>query len=110
MQRRELAGRTMLRGVLAAALLPSAAALATADDASAQARVVQINGAKRTGMVDVAIGKSEDIRTDASFVDVSVGDPDIADVNPLTDRSLSILGKKSGPTPRTAAGEGTYAG
>ncbi len=96
----------MLRGVLAGALLTSAAALATAGDAQAQARVVQINAAKRTGTVDVAIGKSEDIRTDASFVDVSVGDPDVADVNPLTDRSLSILGKKSGTTRVTAYGEG----
>jgi pilus assembly protein CpaC len=33
-----------------------------------------------------------------SFVDITVGNPDVADVNPLTDRSLSILGKKNGTT------------
>ena len=49
-------------------------------------------------MVTVAIGKSQDVRTDASFVDVMVGDPDVADVNPLTDHSLSILAKKIGTT------------
>ena len=49
-------------------------------------------------MVLVTIGKSQDVRTDQSFVNVTVGDPDVADVNPLTDHSLSILGKKIGTT------------
>ena len=44
------------------------------------------------------VGKSQDVRTDTSFVDVMVGDPTIADVNPLTDHTLSILGKKIGTT------------
>ena len=60
-------------------------------DARAQQaqRVIQIAGSNRTAMVTVAIGKSQDVRTDASFVDIMVGDPDVADVNPLTDHSLS---------------------
>jgi len=66
--------------------------------AHAQERIVQIAGAQRTAMVTVAIGKSQDVRTDRSFVDVTVGDPEIADVNPLTDHSLSILAKKIGTT------------
>ncbi len=49
-------------------------------------------------MVTVTIGKSQDVRTGTSFVDVMVGDPDVADVNPLTDHTLSILGKKIGTT------------
>ncbi len=49
-------------------------------------------------MVLVIIGKSQDVRTDQSFVNVTVGDPDVADVNPPTDHSLSILGKKIGTT------------
>jgi pilus assembly protein CpaC len=61
-------------------------------------RVIQIAGNNRTAMVTVPIGKSQDVRTDASFVDVMVGDPDVADVNPLTDHSLSILAKKIGTT------------
>ena len=35
-----------------------------------------------------------------------MGDPEIADVNPLTDHALSILGKKIGTTRVTAYGEG----
>jgi pilus assembly protein CpaC len=58
----------------------------------------------RTAMVSVSIGKSQDVRTDQSFADVVVGDSSVADVNPLTDRSLSILGKKVGTTRVTVYG------
>jgi pilus assembly protein CpaC len=68
-------------------------------------RMVQINAANKTALLTVAVGKTEDVRTDASFVDLVVGDPEIADVAPLTDRSLSILGRKSGTTRVTAYGE-----
>src|SRR4029078_10758930 len=67
---------------------------------------VQIGAAKRTATVSVYIGKSEDVRTDTSFVEVTVGDAEIADVNPLTDRSLSILGKKNGTTRVSVYAEG----
>jgi pilus assembly protein CpaC len=69
-------------------------------------KLVEISAAKRTAMVNVSIGKSADVRTDISFTDVTVGDPEVADVNILTDRSLSILGRKSGTTRVTAYGEG----
>ena len=51
-------------------------------------KLVEISGEKRSAVVNVAIGKSADMRTDVSFSDVTVGDPEIADVNVLTDRSL----------------------
>lgn len=60
--------------------------------------LIQIEGATRTAAVVVTIGKSLDVRTDTSFVEVTVGDPEVADVNPLTDHTLSILGKKIGTT------------
>src|SRR5690606_23682744 len=48
----------------------------------------------------------EMIRTDTAFVDIVVADPETADVLPLTDRSLSILGKKIGSTRLSLYGEG----
>lgn len=67
--------------------------------ASAKAqKLIQIAGADRTISVMVPIGKSQDVRTDSGFADITVGDPDVADVNPLTDHTLSILGKKIGTT------------
>ena len=85
---------------LAIALVIALAAsiLGMIGDAYAQSRSIQISGNNRTVMVTVPIGKSEDVRTDTSFVDVTVGDPEVADVNPLTDHALSILGKKIGTT------------
>ena len=72
--------------------------LGTAGAAHAQQRAIPIVGASRTAMVLVTVGKSQDVRTDASFVNVTVGDSDVADVSPLTDHTLSILGKKIGTT------------
>jgi pilus assembly protein CpaC len=69
-------------------------------------KLVEIAGTSRTAIVNVPIGKSADVRTDLSFTDVTVGDPEIADVNVLTDKALSILGRKSGTTRVTAYGEG----
>src|SRR5690349_4080858 len=73
--------------------------------AHAQQRI-QIQGAARTAMVTVVMGKSLDVRTESNFVDVTVGDPEVADVNPLTDHTLSILGKKIGTTRVSVYAEG----
>jgi pilus assembly protein CpaC len=86
--------------VMALTLLPNACREATAQ------RLVEMQGTKRTLSVNVTVGKSEDVRTDASFVDIIVGDPEIADVTPLTDRAVSVLGKKVGITRVSVYGEG----
>ena len=83
---------------LALAVALMAALLLRVADAHAAEHLVQIGGSHRTAMLTVTLGKSRDVRTDQSFVDVTVGDPDVADVNPLTDHALSILGKKIGTT------------
>ena len=90
---------------LIASMMVLAGGLFAGGEAQAQ-RSIQIGGAKRTATVSVYIGKTEDVRTDASFVELTVGDPEVADVNPLTDRSLSILGKKNGTTRVSAYAEG----
>ena len=89
--------------MLRALALACAAALAvslflTAIDAKAAPRRADTSELAGTSNVSVIVGKSLDIRTSANFVNIAVGDPDVADVNPLTDRSLSILGKKIGTT------------
>ena len=90
---------------LAALLLAIIGGLYGTSDASAEKKI-QIGGGKRTATVSVFIGKSEDVHTDQSFVDLAVSDPEIADVIPLTDRSLSILGKKIGTARVSIYGEG----
>ena len=102
-------GRTAWRSLVislttAVAVLAVSPALPLAGDAQAQ-QLIALAAMKRTTTVKVPVGKSEDIRTDSAFVEVMVGDPEIADVNPLTDRGLSILGKKIGTTRVTIYGE-----
>jgi pilus assembly protein CpaC len=88
------------------AIALAASILGMIGNAYAQSRSIQISGNNRTVMVTVPIGKSEDVRTDTSFVDLTVGDPEVADVNPLTDHALSILGKKIGTTRVSVYAEG----
>ena len=89
----------LLRSVaISAALVLPAMALFAPSVAQAQQRI-QFASA-RTATITVTVGKSEDVHTDQGFVDIVVGDPDVADVNPLTDHALSILGKKIGTTHR----------
>jgi len=80
-------------------LLPSTAA-------PAQARVVELEVGSRSAAVTSPIGKSENVHTEGAFSDVVVGDPETADVVPLTDHSVSILGKKVGATRVSLYGEG----
>jgi pilus assembly protein CpaC len=70
-----------------------AAALAPA---SAQTRMVEI-GENKVGGVRVTQGKSQTLQTTLGFVDLVVGDPEIADVMPLTDRTMYVLGRSSAP-------------
>jgi pilus assembly protein CpaC len=83
-----------------------AAALVFAAGESRAQQKLAFAGASHTTTVMVTLGKSEDVHTDQGLVDISFGDPEVADVNPLTDHALSILGKKIGTTRVTVYGEG----
>jgi pilus assembly protein CpaC len=96
--------RASLRCASAALAATLIATLALAPAAAqAQDHVVLANPV-RTATVQVTLGKSQDVRTDQSFADVVIGDATVADVNLLTDHSLSILGKKIGTTRVTVYG------
>lgn len=87
----------VLRGAATALAVTVAAAAALAPAAShAQPQIGLTNPVH--ARVTVTLGKSQDVHTDRSLADIVVGDPSVADVNPLTDHSLSILGKKIGTT------------
>jgi pilus assembly protein CpaC len=84
--------RGWIRAVLAATVMVALAPLAHAQQS------VAFTSPVHSATVSVILGKTQDVRTDAGLTDITVGDPDIADVSPLTDHSLSILGKKIGTT------------
>ena len=110
-ERRGACGLTgkRLPAALAAAVITAAALLAEPLAATElhSPRLLQISGAKRTTSIVVTVGKTEDVRIDAGpITDLTVGDPEIADVAPLTDHTLSILGRKIGTTRVTIYAEG----
>jgi pilus assembly protein CpaC len=74
--------------------------------APAHARIIELDVSSRTAAVTIPIGKSENVHTEGAFNDVVVADPETADVVPLTDHSVSILGKKVGATRVSLYGEG----
>lgn len=61
------------------------------------ARVITVSG-PNARLVTVEKGKPQTIRTNRPYVEVVVGDPEIATIQPLTDRSFYVIGKKAGTT------------
>jgi len=96
-------GRRPLATLVALAALSMAAVVVPHAPGGAQERLA---GLSTQRSVQITSGKTQDVRVDAPFSDVVVGDPEVADVTPLTDHSLSILGKKIGTTRVSIYGEG----
>jgi pilus assembly protein CpaC len=82
---------------LAAAVLGGLLSPALAD-APGRGRLLHIGGERKVEGIRVVIGKSETLRMETTFADLVVGNPEVADVVPLTDHSLYVLGKKAGGT------------
>ena len=83
---------------LAAAIVFLGMPLATSGSAEAAARVVRLSDENRVGKLQVVLGNSETVRISLPFSEIVVGDPEIADVNPLTDKTLYVLGRRLGTT------------
>ena len=65
---------------------------------SALANDVVFISSTKTTTVKVAKGKPKTLKTSAAFYEIVIGDPEIANVNPLTDRSFYVLGNNLGTT------------
>ena len=98
LRRRSSTLRSLLISVTAALAVAALPGLPGFTSAALAQRMIMVGAGNRTASVVVPVGKSDDVRTDQPFVDVMVGNPEIADVNALTDHTLSILGKKIGTT------------
>jgi len=72
--------------------------------ADATVKVTRVTG-NYAGELYVPINKSQVLETDVPFGRVSVGSAEIADVLPLTDRTVYVLGKKIGLTNLTVYGK-----
>jgi pilus assembly protein CpaC len=66
--------------------------------ALAQEVFIQFRDGRGLGEVDVPVGQSITVQTEATIGELVVGDTEVADVFPLTENSLYILGKMVGRT------------
>lgn len=84
--------------IAATAILALTSGMMTASvHAAGEGNVIRISYGV-SAKVKVAKGKPQTIRTNAAFYEIVVGDPEIANVNPLTDNSFYVLGNKLGTT------------
>ena len=90
--------QSMRLGLLAAA---GVAGMALAAPAAAQLSSVSVAEDVHAGELAVPVNKSQVLRSDRPYAKALVGNPEIADVLPLTDQSLYVLGKKAGTTSLT---------
>ncbi len=72
---------------------------------AADTTVVVSDESKHAGEFIIPINKSQVLRIDQQLRDLLVGNPEIADVLALTDRSIYVLGKSLGSTSLTLYGE-----
>lgn len=89
---------------LAWAILTSAGALLAVNNAAyaggplPSGPVYSLANPEHVSQLRVTVNKSQTIRIEKPFAEALVGNPEIADVIPLTDRTLYVLGKKIGGT------------
>jgi pilus assembly protein CpaC len=93
-----MARNSVRKAVLAATAL---LALSAAAPAFAQASAISVAEGVHAGEVAVPVNKSQVIRSDRPYAKALIGNPEVADVLPLTDQSLYVLGKKMGTTSLT---------
>ncbi|MBW0144057.1 type II and III secretion system protein family protein [Sphingomicrobium clamense] len=89
--------KNTILAALAAGLMASATAVAT----PAAAQIIGEAEGVHAGELAVPVNKSQVLRMDRPFSRALIGNPEIADVLPLTDQSLYVLGKSLGTTSMT---------
>jgi pilus assembly protein CpaC len=90
-----MAARSLKRAVLTA--------LAAGTVAIAQPALADISVASgiNAGELDVPVNKSQVLRADRPYAKALIGNPDIADIVPISSTSVYVLGKKTGTTSLT---------
>ena len=82
------------------ALLGAAAMIAVGAAQPAAAQITVASGV-HAGELEVPVNKSQVIRADRPYSKALIGNPEIADIVPVSDTSVYVLGKKTGTTSLT---------
>ncbi|GAA0284968.1 type II and III secretion system protein family protein [Rhodovulum strictum] len=90
------------RTFLAAGLVALAAA--TGPFAEVQAQTLRTLGGQATGQLTVPMNRAVVVESDEIFSELSISNPQIADISTLSDRTIYVLGKSPGRTTLTLLG------
>ena len=91
------AGNRTIRSVVMAGLLVAAAIAVP----QAVAQALPNDGGLHAGQLEVPLNKSQIVSADRTIAKALVGNAEVADVLPISDRSVYVLGKKFGTTSLT---------
>ena len=94
-------GKLHLKMALGAALAGAVWAVPAVAVAAQPAGIVALSDDVHAGELQVPVNKSQVLKSDRPYAKALIGNPDIADVLPLTSQSLYVLGKKAGTTSLT---------
>ena len=72
--------------------------LATTSLANAESGIIHLSASQNAKTMKITKAKPKTVRTDRSFSEIVVGDPEVATVSPLTDRSFYVVGTAPGTT------------
>lgn len=80
------------------AIMAVTSPLATMSAANAESGIIHLSASQNAKTMKITKAKPKTVRTDRSFSEIVVGDPDVATVSPLTDRSFYVVGTAPGTT------------
>lgn len=79
-------------------MMAATSSLVTTNFAHAESGVIHLSASQNAKTMKITKAKPKTVRTDRSFSEIVVGDPEVATVSPLTDRSFYVVGTAPGTT------------
>lgn len=96
----------MTRRILLVAIVALMAAVGTDPGAANAQSVLRVAKGLASDTIVVLSNRAIVVESSQPFTELSIAQPEIADVQPLSDRSIYILGRRRGKTTLTMLGEG----
>ncbi|GMG82934.1 type II and III secretion system protein family protein [Paralimibaculum aggregatum] len=96
----------MILRIVRAALLALAAIVAADPGAASAQSILRVARGLASDDIVVLTNRAIVVESSQPFTELSIAQPEIADVQPLSDRSIYILGRRRGKTTLTMLGEG----
>lgn len=79
-------------------IMAATSPLMTTSLANAESGIIHLSASQNAKTMKITKAKPKTVRTDRSFSEIVVGDPEVATVSPLTDRSFYVVGTAPGTT------------